>query len=135
MRPEIQTINIKCADPARVARFWTEFLGYEVTANHTNSIQTADPAGTGPPLLFAPWDSDDLPTRSRVHLDVRPDDQDAEVARAVRLGAQLVHDARRDGQSWVVMHDPEGNAFCVLASRSDYERLRATDLGSPTPIR
>lgn len=117
MAVEIKTINIKCVDPGLVARFWLDLLGYEVIPNHTTSIQAADPSGHGPEILFAPWNKDDIPARSRMHFDIRPDDQDYEVERAVSLGGRQVEDARDAGKSWVVMHDPEGNAFCILASR------------------
>jgi hypothetical protein len=54
--------------------------------------------------------------KSRLHLDFRPDDQDAEVARLVAHGAQRV-DIGQGDQSWVVLADPEGNEFCVLGRR------------------
>jgi hypothetical protein len=52
--------------------------------------------------------------KNRVHLDLRPDDQAAEVARLEALGASRV-DIGQGEVSWVVMADPEGNEFCVLA--------------------
>ena len=54
--------------------------------------------------------------KNRLHLDLRPDDQDAEVGRLVRLGASRV-DVGQGDVSWVVLADPEGNEFCVLRSR------------------
>jgi hypothetical protein len=48
---------------------------------------------------------------SRIHLDIETDDVRAEVARLEALGATLVED--RD--SWVVMADPGGVVFCVVA--------------------
>jgi predicted enzyme related to lactoylglutathione lyase len=54
--------------------------------------------------------------KSRPHLDFRPDDQDAEVARLEAHGAKRV-DIGQGGRSWVVMADPEGNEFCVLGRR------------------
>jgi hypothetical protein len=37
------------------------------------------------------------------------------VERLLRLGARHV-DIGQDEQSWVVLADPEGNEFCVLAA-------------------
>jgi hypothetical protein len=54
--------------------------------------------------------------KNRLHLDFRPDVQDAEVARMVAHGAQRV-DIGQGNQSWVVLADPEGNEFCVLGQR------------------
>lgn len=44
------------------------------------------------------------------------DDQQAEVDRLVGLGASRV-DIGQGDTSWVVMADPEGNEFCILAAR------------------
>jgi Glyoxalase-like domain len=54
---------------------------------------------------------------NRVHLDLLPyrgDDQAAEVARLQTLGATLA-DVGQGDVGWVVLADPEGNEFCVLA--------------------
>ena len=51
--------------------------------------------------------------KNRLHLDLRPDDQDAEVARLLALGATRA-DIGQGQQTWVVLADPEGNEFCVL---------------------
>ena len=52
--------------------------------------------------------------KNRLHIDLRPDDQAAEVDRLVGLGAQRV-DIGQGDVSWVVLADPEGNEFCVLS--------------------
>ncbi|WP_344627154.1 VOC family protein, partial [Kitasatospora arboriphila] len=40
------------------------------------------------------------------------------VERLLDLGARRA-DVGQDGAPWVVLADPEGNEFCVLAQRSD----------------
>ena len=52
--------------------------------------------------------------KNRLHIDLRPDDQAAEVARLERLGARRVDVGQGADVSWVVLADPEGNEFCVL---------------------
>lgn len=49
-----------------------------------------------------------------MHLDLHTADKDAEVARLVGLGARETgrHSFGEDFD-WVVLADPEGNAFCV----------------------
>jgi hypothetical protein len=47
--------------------------------------------------------------KNRVHLDLRANDVDAEVARLVEIGAVEIH---RHG-TWVTLRHPEGNEFCV----------------------
>jgi Glyoxalase-like domain len=51
--------------------------------------------------------------KNRLHLDLRPADQSAEVARLKALGARQVN-IGQDDVSWVVMADPDGNEFDVL---------------------
>jgi hypothetical protein len=53
--------------------------------------------------------------QNRLHLDLRPADQAAEVARLEALGATRTDVGQGDAVSWQVMADPEGNEFCVLA--------------------
>jgi hypothetical protein len=45
-----------------------------------------------------------------------PDDQAAEVARLVAMGATRADVGQHD-VPWVVLADPEGNEFCILAAR------------------
>jgi len=52
-------------------------------------------------------------TKNRLHIDLDPDDQAAEVDRVIALGARRV-DVGQGDVSWVVLADPEGNEFCVL---------------------
>jgi hypothetical protein len=52
--------------------------------------------------------------KNRLHLDLRPADQAAEVARLEGLGARRVEVGQGAEVSWVVLADPDGNEFCVL---------------------
>ena len=52
--------------------------------------------------------------KNRLHLDLRPEDRDAEVARLEGLGAMRVDVGQGPDVTWVVMADPDGNEFCVL---------------------
>lgn len=56
--------------------------------------------------------------KNRLRLDVNPTDreQDEEVRRLLDLGARRA-DVGQGDESWVVLADPEGNEFCVLAGR------------------
>ena len=47
---------------------------------------------------------------NRVHLDVAVADRRTEVARLIGLGASV----EREADGYTVMHDPEGNQFCVV---------------------
>jgi catechol 2,3-dioxygenase-like lactoylglutathione lyase family enzyme len=113
----IQCVNVDCHDPEKLAGFWAEALGWRVTYQ-TEDEWVLEPAegspqdGVAPDLLFYKV-PDVKVVKNRLHLDLRPDDRDAEVARLEALGAQRV-DIGQGEQSWVVLADPEGNEFCVL---------------------
>jgi len=120
MSIRIRTITFDAHDPARVAQFWSELTGYKEDPDDPNLPEhtqwaLVDPAG-GTSLLFIKV-PEDKTVKNRVHLDlspVRPATRDAEVERAVALGATQVADHRReDGGGWVVLADPEGNEFCI----------------------
>ena len=65
------------------------------------------------PILFNRND-DAKTTKNRWHFDLAPTDQAAEVARLEGLGARRA-DIGQGDVPWIVMADPEGNEFCILA--------------------
>lgn len=69
-----------------------------------------------PGLIFVPVDEGKV-VKNRLHLDFRPDDQQAEVQPLIEVGASQVDVGQRDA-TWVVLADPQGNEFCLLRSRS-----------------
>ncbi len=51
----------------------------------------------------------------RIHLDLYAEDQAAEVARLIALGATEVQWGKRPPDAdYVILADPEGNRFCVV---------------------
>ncbi|MFD9689615.1 VOC family protein [Kitasatospora sp. NPDC059146] len=132
-------VTFDCAEPARVARFWCEVLGYVMAApkgfaswDAYEASQPAqergswsactDPSGAGPRLYFQRV-PEGKAVKNRVHLDVRVGTGlvgeerlavlKAEAARLEALGATLVQ-VLYDGQdSCIPMLDVEGNEFCV----------------------
>ena len=117
MTLRIQCLDIDAADPTALASFWADALGWRRTYDSPDEVALEPPEhsvydGVVPDLLFLRV-PDDKAGKNRLHLDLRPDDQDAEVARLESLGARRV-DIGQGDVSWVVMADPEGNEFCVL---------------------
>jgi hypothetical protein len=55
--------------------------------------------------------------KNGMHLDLIPDDQEAEVRRALALGARRVDIGQGEHAAQVVLADPEGNEFCILPTR------------------
>lgn len=103
-----------CHDPAALGRFWSAALGYELVAESTDFVAIAPNKDTYPGLGFVRTDGLKV-TKNRLHLDLQPSEQDAEVARLIALGASRIDIGQQD-VGWVVMADPEGNEFCVLAT-------------------
>jgi len=108
-----QTI-VNARDPEALGRWWCDALEWVVVDEGPGEFEIRESADRVPGLLFVAVDELQAP-KSRLHLDFRPDDQAAEVARLERLGAVRA-DVGQGEQSWVVLVDPEGNEFCVLRS-------------------
>jgi predicted enzyme related to lactoylglutathione lyase len=118
MTLRIQCLVIDCHDPRAVAGFWEAALGWRRTHDNDEQVVLEPPAGSpedgvSPDLLFVPV-PDPTPGKNRLHLDLRPEDQDAEVERLIGLGATRASVGQSSDVSWVVLADPEGNEFCVL---------------------
>jgi catechol 2,3-dioxygenase-like lactoylglutathione lyase family enzyme len=113
----IQCLCIDAADPIAIAGFWQAALGWRLTSEREDEVVLEPPEGSpedgvAPDLLFLKV-PEGKTVKNRLHLDLRPDDQAAEVARLERLGARRVSVGQQD-VSWVVMADPDGNEFDVL---------------------
>ena len=65
-----------------------------------------------PGICFVPVDDAKF-QKNRLHIDLNPDDQNAEVERLLALGTRRA-DIGQGEVSWVVLADPEDNEFCVL---------------------
>ena len=119
MASTVDTLTIDCADPRRLAEFWTQALGYELKEATDREAEIVDPAGRGWPLLFQVV-PEGKSVKNRLHLDVRPPrSMQDEVDRLVVAGASVFRRVDEGGSFWMVMHDPEGNEFCVLRGPDD----------------
>jgi hypothetical protein len=109
-------VLIDCTDAERVARFWCAALDWEVLDRDEEAGDVEIGTPDGPVRLLFLTVPEPKTIKNRVHLDVHAadGDQDAEVERLIGLGATHV-DVGQGEQSWVVLADPEGNEFCVLA--------------------
>ncbi|HEY2550060.1 MAG TPA: VOC family protein [Streptosporangiaceae bacterium] len=134
----IQCLTIGSADPAALASFWQQALGWRHSQDSANEAVLEPPAGSAedgvaPDLVFVrvPKRKD---TKNRLHLDLRPADQAAEIARLEALGARRVDVGQGSGVSWVVLADPEGNEFCVLRpfTQAELAQLALSSRQGPT---
>ena len=115
MPVRLHHIVIDTHDLPRLARFWTQALGWRILSEREREIVigTGDEAPVG--MCFMPV-SDPKTVKNRVHLDITTgaDDRDAEIERLVGLGARRVDVGQTGRESWTVLADPEGNEFCVI---------------------
>ncbi|MCM2392748.1 VOC family protein [Streptomyces albipurpureus] len=115
MTLEWEQVIVHSVDPVALGQWWVDALGWVVVHSSDVEFEIRPEPDRLPGLEFVRLD-ESKKTKSRLHLDFRPDDQEAEVARLVAHGAQRV-DIGQGDQSWVVLADPEGNEFCVLGQR------------------
>jgi predicted enzyme related to lactoylglutathione lyase len=113
MALKFQNVTIDCNDALRVGTFWAELLNLPLSSDDDGAEHWIEPTRGGADIVFVTV-PEPKTVKDRVHIDLRPDDQDAEVARAVALGATHVDIGQGTEQTWVVLADPEGNEFCIL---------------------
>lgn len=106
-------VTFDCADPPRLAAFWSAALDRPIADGAMEFFTALEPAGPGDPAWFFIKVPEPKSTKNRVHVDLEAADRPAEVARLVSLGATAVSDHDEWGASWTVLTDPEGNEFCV----------------------
>jgi len=136
-------VTFDAAAPRQLGEFWALALGYITQPlppgvssledllrsfgipeeNFGDQWALVDPAGDGPRLYFQRV-PEGKTAKNRVHLDIRacadgpatrPDQEEAiesHVATLVAAGGSVL-ERRREWGLCVVMHDPEGNEFCV----------------------
>jgi predicted enzyme related to lactoylglutathione lyase len=118
MTNEIPTAQLglvlDCADPERLAGFWSEALGYTNLGTFGVYSVLRPRDGRGPNLLLQRV-SEPKVAKNRMHFDIHIADIEREVARLEQLGANRVDSDPRceHGTAWIQMRDPEGNEFCV----------------------
>lgn len=135
-------IVFDCADPARLADFWAEALGYTTQPpppdfdsweewavdmgipeeRWNDAAAVIDPDNEGPRLFFQKV-PEGKAAKNRLHLDIgigagvepgqRREAVDAESGRLTEHGASVVRHHEQRNEYWIVMQDPEGNEFCV----------------------
>jgi predicted enzyme related to lactoylglutathione lyase len=122
MASVFRELVIDCNDPARMAAFWSDVLEWSAVPYEDGDYwmsSTGEPDAQGPILVFVAV-PEPKAVKNRLHIDLNPSgcDQAAELERLLALGARPA-DVGQGDESWVVLADPEGNEFCLLARRVD----------------
>jgi predicted enzyme related to lactoylglutathione lyase len=113
----IQSVVVDAHDCELLARFWSSVLGWRITYETDQEWVIEPPEGSpeadvAPEILFVRVPDEKI-VKNRLHFDLRPKDQDAEVRRILELGGTRA-DVGQGDVGWVVLADPERNEFCVL---------------------
>ena len=125
------SVVVDCRDPRALAEWWKRVLDWRTVFEEDNEVvivpahfmdesyfTRVPPQERGQGMVFVPV-PEGKTVKNRLHIDLAPeagDDHEAEVQRIVDLGARRIDVGQRD-VPWVVLADPEGNEFCVLAPR------------------
>ena len=119
MTLEWEQVAVDALDPQAIGRWWAEALGWVVVTDTPDEFEIRPAPDRLPGLDFVRVD-EGRKAKSRLHLDFRPVDRDAEVARLIALGARHA-DIGQGDVPWVVLADPEGNEFCIVRTRAEIE--------------
>ena len=118
MASRITELVLDCADPERLAGFWSEVLGYEVVDRQEELVEIGLRNGGQPTIVFL---RSSEPRRGKLplHIDINATDRDQaeELERLLALGARPADIGQTGQESWHVLQDPEGNEFCLLHTR------------------
>ncbi|GAA2410436.1 VOC family protein [Streptomyces glaucosporus] len=106
---DISAIIVDCADPERLAAFWSRLLGRPVAGRTGPYVWLARGGG---PLVGFQRTAGPKTGKNRVHLDLASSDPVAERRRIEALGGRYLEEYAEGG--FLVMADPEGNEFCVI---------------------
>jgi hypothetical protein len=116
---KVGSIVVRCVLFDQLVAFWQAALGYVPREQPQDGwVVLTDPSGAGPNISLDRAAEDRLPPLgdlSRVHLDLYTTDQPAEVERLLGLGATRYERERGPDDDFVVLVDPDGNRFCVIA--------------------
>ncbi|TDC02027.1 VOC family protein [Micromonospora fluostatini] len=116
MLSRLLSVTFDGHDTARVAQFWARMLGREAVEDAGGLLLPGGDTQLG--IRFAPGGVEPTGPYRRMHLHLTSAshaDQQHIVATAVGLGAGHLDVGQRPEEGHVVLADPEGNEFCVIA--------------------
>jgi hypothetical protein len=122
-------LGYRAAPPTSPQTSWWQLYRARLGSEAAFGDRLFDPEGLRPPIWFQPV-PESKAGKNRLHLDLYPTGRDlalsleqrieiveAKVADLITLGATVQRREREDDPDdpayFVVMHDPEGNEFCV----------------------
>lgn len=105
-------LTFDAGDAEQLATWWAELLDWElVVSDPGRSWIARSPGETS--MLFLPV-PEGKTAKNRCHPDIHSTDLEANVAKALRMGATETARFNDPGDRFVVFQDPEGNEFCIV---------------------
>ncbi|WP_405433157.1 VOC family protein [Micromonospora sp. NBC_00617] len=122
MASHLFAISFDAIEPLRLARFWSGMLGWEIVDDPREGVGLVPTDDTGFRLRFAPNEQPKV-VQNLMHFDLTstsPQDQERTVARAIELGGRHIDIGQGPDVDHVVLADPEGNEFDVIAPGNNF---------------
>ncbi len=111
-------VALGVTDVQRAAGFWSAALGYKLREDGFGGWARVLVPPNGAGTAIALQLSQTPPDHPRLHVDLHvadPDEQEAEAARLVSLGARRADwECYPEDPDFIVLEDPEGNRFCIV---------------------
>lgn len=110
MAVSLYHIAVDAHDLPLMARFWSAVLDWQVLFEHEQEIIIGAHETALPGMCFLPV-PEGKTVKNRLHIDLTPDDQAAEVERILALGARRVDVGQGPEATFVVMADPNTSDY------------------------
>ena len=107
-------IIINATDSEKSAKFWSVVTGRElgdISPPYIDLPSTNNEDGVTISIQQVP-DQESL----GMHIDIVVNDIDEAIQQITALGGGLVEEKTEGNWRWVVMQDPDGNRFCLVAN-------------------
>ncbi|WP_101392309.1 VOC family protein [Streptomyces sp. TLI_146] len=101
-------LAVDAHDLPALARFWCQVLDWKVLFEDEEEIVIGAHETAFPGMCFLPV-PEPKAGKNRLHIDLIPDDQAAEIERLVGLGARRVDVGQGSEATWVVLADPNAS--------------------------
>ncbi|MEY9888689.1 putative enzyme related to lactoylglutathione lyase [Catenulispora sp. MAP5-51] len=121
MAAQLVALCVDAHDPLKLARFWGGVLGWQ-QADDRDGFALIPDDDTGFRLRFLPSEAE-KDRQNQMHFDLTsasPETQQRTVARALELGGRHHDVGQGPDATHVVLADPEGNEFCVIAAGNKF---------------
>lgn len=108
----VDSIDMDCNDLPRLAEFWSAMLGQEAVIG--DGYAFIPPTQNGAPHICLLQVPEEKTIKNRLHIDLAVENLEAAAKQAEQLGATRATGVLAGPFPWIVMHDPEGNEFCLI---------------------